>query len=315
MATWKHTVWVTSTGRPTDHAVSDDDMAEAMSSGRRFTRVCGDHFWPAAVCAPPGSACPRCLLILKACASPTPDHQRARPRRRGSLLRWLFAGLFRPPAGSLASSPEWPSGEPAGTGHGEAGLRSPRIPASSCLHGLRVGSRAGSPVSMTSSRDVTRQYSKQLRVAAVRYTLHGWGVLPGSVWDGRQYTLGHTPTPVEGLLPVMLSGRTFRHPRQAWSWWSVAPYSVLARAGADFDVLVVPAPLIERATTRTGLGPVLCTRPSATWYYCAANQINWRGGSIRATPPSCRSGHRTFASSVRIRPCVIAMTPRTEQPR
>ncbi|GAB3484807.1 hypothetical protein [Amycolatopsis cihanbeyliensis] len=87
----------------------------------------------------------------------------------------------------------------------------------------------------------------RLRAAAVRYVTHGWRVLPGSVWDGQRYTLGHVPTPVDGLVPVMLSGRSFGQPRQASSWWSVAPYTILARAGADFDVVSAPTPLVGRA--------------------------------------------------------------------
>ena len=86
-----------------------------------------------------------------------------------------------------------------------------------------------------------------LRAAAMEYPAHGWGVLPGSVWNGQCYTLGHTPTPVEGLEPVMLSGRTFRSAREVWSWWSVAPYAVLARAGEDFDVLTAPSELVSEA--------------------------------------------------------------------
>jgi hypothetical protein len=86
-----------------------------------------------------------------------------------------------------------------------------------------------------------------VRSAAFTYVTNGWGVVPGSVWDGRRYTLGHCPTVTAGLVPAMVSERTLRLAHEVWSWWSIAPYSVLARAGEDFDVIDAPAKLVQAA--------------------------------------------------------------------
>jgi hypothetical protein len=80
--------------------------------------------------------------------------------------------------------------------------------------------------------------------AATQYADSGWGVIPGSVWNGHSYTLGHTPTKTDGLVPAMLSQRSYRNSRQVRSWWSVAPYSILARTGEDFDVIQISAGLL-----------------------------------------------------------------------
>jgi hypothetical protein len=86
-----------------------------------------------------------------------------------------------------------------------------------------------------------------VRSEVLELVRHGWGVVPGSVWDGQRYTQGHTALPTVGLGPVMVSGRTMTVARDAWSWWSVAPYGVLARVGEKFEVLNVPAELVLAA--------------------------------------------------------------------
>jgi hypothetical protein len=103
---------------------------------------------------------------------------------------------------------------------------------------------------MTTSRLVRRavlEMDEQVRTAATEYPTHGWGVLPGSVWDGERYIQGHTPVATDGLVAVRLSPRSLRAVNEVRSWWSVAPYAVLARAGEDFDVLTAPAGLVEKA--------------------------------------------------------------------
>lgn len=65
--------------------------------------------------------------------------------------------------------------------------------------------------------------------------------------DGEHYIQGHTPVPTDGLMAVRLSPRSLRAVNEVWSWWSVAPYAVLARAGEDFDVLTAPAGLVAKA--------------------------------------------------------------------
>ena len=96
-------------------------------------------------------------------------------------------------------------------------------------------------------RRAVRDADERVRAAAVEYPAHGWGVLPGSVWDGERYIQGHTPVSTDGLVAVRVSAESLRTVREVWSWWSVAPYAVLARAGEDFDVLTAPADLVRRA--------------------------------------------------------------------
>jgi hypothetical protein len=87
----------------------------------------------------------------------------------------------------------------------------------------------------------------RLMYAATQYAGNGWGVIPGSVWNGYCYTLGHTTVKTDGLVPAMLSQRSYRNSRQARSWWTVAPYSILARTGEDFDVIQISAGLLGMA--------------------------------------------------------------------
>jgi hypothetical protein len=87
-----------------------------------------------------------------------------------------------------------------------------------------------------------------LQAAAVEYVVHGWGVLPGPVCDGVRYSAGHCERPVEGLVPVLPSARTVRNARAVWSWWNVAAYGILARAGEAFDVICAPTALAVEAS-------------------------------------------------------------------
>jgi hypothetical protein len=113
---------------------------------------------------------------------------------------------------------------------------------------------------MTTARTQARITDRlaYVRSAVIEYIAHGWGVLPGSIWDGRRFTLGHCATDVSGLVPVMLSGRTLRRAREAWSWWSIVPYSILARAGEDFDVITVPSTLVRAALAVDGSAMASC---------------------------------------------------------
>ncbi|MFF0144902.1 hypothetical protein [Amycolatopsis sulphurea] len=134
---------------------------------------------------------------------------------------------------------------------------------------------------------VNRSERDRVRAAAIEYPAYGWGVLPGSVWNGRRYTLGHTPTLVDGLAPAMLSGRTLRIAREVWSWWSVAPYAVLARAGEDFDVLTAPAELVTVALELPGsvvrTCPVMLApdRTSARLVVRRGSRLRWELHGVR----------------------------------
>ena len=152
------------------------------------------------------------------------------------------------------------------------------------------------------ARQAVRELER-VRAAVIMYPARGWDVPPGSVWDGQRYTLGHTPTPAEGLGPVMLSGRTLRTSREVWSWWSVAAYAVLARAGEDFDVLTAPARLVaaavEPADSAVRSCPVMVSpdRISAALLVRTGSRLRWdlhgvpgvallRDGALVALPPT-----------------------------
>ncbi|MFD2422204.1 hypothetical protein [Amycolatopsis pigmentata] len=98
----------------------------------------------------------------------------------------------------------------------------------------------------------------RLQSAALEYVIHGWGVVPGPACDGVRYTAGHCDRVVRGLVPALPSGRTLRDARVVWSWWRVAPYGVLARAGEDFDVISVPGALAREMSRRVRLSPNGC---------------------------------------------------------
>lgn len=89
---------------------------------------------------------------------------------------------------------------------------------------------------------------ERLRSAAMEYVMHGWGVLPGPACDGLRYMAGHCERPVDGLVPVLPSARTLRNAREVWSWWKLAPYGILARAGEAFDVISAPTVLVVEAS-------------------------------------------------------------------
>ena len=89
----------------------------------------------------------------------------------------------------------------------------------------------------------------RLQQAACDYAhLAGWQIVPGSVWNGAQYTRGHTDRIAGEFEPVF--PRPSRDVRRAHSLWKIAPYSVLAPTGRAFDVISVPL-VLGVAATRT----------------------------------------------------------------
>lgn len=93
-------VWVTSIER-VDHAVADKDI----TPGDLFAGACGELFWPAAMCAPPGPRCGRCLKTLRAPESPLGTEQRlATPRR--SRRRTLWSRLISRLSRGISVSPK-----------------------------------------------------------------------------------------------------------------------------------------------------------------------------------------------------------------
>jgi hypothetical protein len=132
-----------------------------------------------------------------------------------------------------------------------------------------------------------------VRSAAFEYVVHGWGIVPGSVWNGRSYTLGHCPTVTDGLVPAMVSGRTLRVAREVWSWWSIAPYAVLARAGEDFDVLVAPLDLVQTALQLEDSAvrscPIVVTESSASLLIKTNSRLRYDLRNVRGValaPPN-----------------------------
>lgn len=65
-------MWVTCSADGHDHVVDERLLAHG---GGRFPAVCGHHVLAASLAAPPGTACPMCLAVLRA-----PDRS---SRRRG----------------------------------------------------------------------------------------------------------------------------------------------------------------------------------------------------------------------------------------
>jgi hypothetical protein len=136
-------------------------------------------------------------------------------------------------------------------------------------------------------RRVVPMADERIRTTAAGYAAHGWGVLPGSVWDGERYVQGHTPVSTDGLMSVRVSPRSLRTVAEVWSWWSVAPYAVLARAGEDFDVLTAPAGVVEKALRLPGSAlrscPIMLAprRESARLLIRAGTRLWWK---LRTVP-------------------------------
>lgn len=59
-------VWVTCVVDGADHAVSDADMSAGVAAGHgQYRAICGDDVVSAALTAPPGRWCARCVAVLR----------------------------------------------------------------------------------------------------------------------------------------------------------------------------------------------------------------------------------------------------------
>lgn len=76
-----------------DHAVTLDAMAEARSTGGPLAGACGANLIPAALCAPPGRPCRRCVEIP---ALGQADRRRGGRHARPSVLQRLLARYLSP---------------------------------------------------------------------------------------------------------------------------------------------------------------------------------------------------------------------------
>lgn len=62
-------LWVTSTGKPVDHALTDVAMAAGMASRGVYLGLCGIQFFAAPMTTAPGPRCTTCWRFLRARAS------------------------------------------------------------------------------------------------------------------------------------------------------------------------------------------------------------------------------------------------------
>lgn len=89
-------VWVTSVEHGVDHAVTDDEMAAAITNGRAFRTQCGTTMLPAPMICDPRPTCRQCVSVLharsRAHRATAARHRRSSPVAR--TLRWL-AGMPR----------------------------------------------------------------------------------------------------------------------------------------------------------------------------------------------------------------------------
>jgi hypothetical protein len=147
-------MWVTSTGKPVDHALTDDAMAAGMASQGVYLGLCGIQFVAAPMAAAPGPRCATCWQFVQARASLSTVEQRlggARARRLplpASCARFL-AALFAsdssvvppPRSATAAAGAEAPAGaaEPGSrrgrADDGQSGARPRRVPSPSAPAG------------------------------------------------------------------------------------------------------------------------------------------------------------------------------------
>jgi hypothetical protein len=86
--TTRQAVWVTCVVDGADHAVSDADMSAGLAAGQgQYRAICGDEVVSAALTAPPGRGCVRCVAILCHATSRRPEVRSVVRARRGSHRR------------------------------------------------------------------------------------------------------------------------------------------------------------------------------------------------------------------------------------
>jgi bifunctional DNA primase/polymerase-like protein len=105
-----------------------------------------------------------------------------------------------------------------------------------------------------------RLHQKRLRRAAVRYTTHGWEVVPGAVRSSGRYRC-EAGCPTRGVHPDWTDWEPTATTDPEWvtALWAFRPRAVLLATGRVFDVLEVPAFLGTAAVRGPGRGPVAVT--------------------------------------------------------
>jgi hypothetical protein len=106
-----------------------------------------------------------------------------------------------------------------------------------------------------------------LRRAAVRYSEHGWPVVPGAFLAGGRFTCGPL-CPTVGCHPAVDDWESDApyQPDELRDWWSAAPFSVLLATGVAFDVIEVPASLGATVAPAGRTGPV-AVAPTGQWMF------------------------------------------------
>ena len=105
-----------------------------------------------------------------------------------------------------------------------------------------------------------RLFQSRLRRAAVRYTEHGWPVVPGAVRCGDRFRCA-AGCPTVACHPDWTdwAPTATTDPRWVAALWAFRPRAVLLATGRAFDVLEVTAFLGAGAERGPGRGPVAVT--------------------------------------------------------
>lgn len=110
--------------------------------------------------------------------------------------------------------------------------------------------------------------------AAIRYAQYGWPVLPGTVFDGRRYTVPATGRASDGLRPLLPRDAASTDMRTLAQWWRVTTPLVplvLIRTGRVFDVVSVSRDLAVEAVQTTAFrdapGPVILRPDQGRAYF------------------------------------------------
>jgi hypothetical protein len=106
-----------------------------------------------------------------------------------------------------------------------------------------------------------------MRRAALRFTDHGWPVVPGAPLIGGRYACSPL-CPTVACHPALedWENRATVDQSDVDEWWSAAAFSVLLATGHSFDVIEVPGHLGSPATRHAALGPV-AVAPSGRWMF------------------------------------------------
>jgi len=121
----------------------------------------------------------------------------------------------------------------------------------------------------------------RLRRAALRYSSHGWEVMPGAWLAGDRFSCQRPGCPTVGCHPALerWEDAATCDARRVDEWWSSRPHAVLLATGRTVDVLEVPAYLGLRVLglarlhghvlgpDRLPVGGPLAVTPTGRWMF------------------------------------------------